>query len=80
MGVKAKNYTIEELTRDPIQLAFLILGVFTICIIAPFTMAISNFVQKAHLEKPEGYEFPGVEDLKLAARSTAVFACLEVFT
>jgi hypothetical protein len=42
-------------------------------------MAISNFIHRVHLEKPENYEFPGFADFKFTAGMTVVFACLEVF-
>ena len=78
MRMKAKNYSITELVRDPSQLFFLMLGVFTISIIPSFTLGCINFIKITEREKPKGYELPKFSNLKLALVYAVVFALLEM--
>jgi len=78
MRMKAKNYSISELVRDPSQLFFLMLGIFTIGIIPSFTLGCINFIKITEKEKPKGYELPRFSNLKLALVFALLFALLEV--
>ena len=78
MRMKAKNYSISELVRDPSQLFFLMLGIFTIGIIPSFTLGCINFIKITEKEKPKGYELPMFSNLKLALVFALLFALLEV--
>ena len=75
--MKIKNYTISEIIRDPWQHLFLMLGVFTLAIFIPFTMAAMNFVEISLKNKPKDYKFPLFEDLWVTALIAAIFYIVE---
>ena len=75
--MKVRNYQINELTRDPVQLLFLILGVFSVSMLLPFALAGINFVSWCIKNKPEGYAFPLFADLKITLYASIFFLVAE---
>lgn len=62
------------------QVVFLIFAIFTVGMLIPFTMAGINFsiaMNNSPL-KPEGYEWPGLGDMKMMMYSAVFFAVVEV--
>ena len=78
MRMRAKNYSISELVKDPSQLFFMMLGVFTVAIIPSFTLGCSNFIKITYKEKPDGYQLPKFSDLRISIIFAAIFAFLEI--
>jgi hypothetical protein len=75
--MKAKNYKVQQLVEDPVQLMFLILGVFTMAMILPFTLAAINFVSHCIKNQPVDYKFPLFEDLKTTGYASVLFMAAE---
>ena len=74
----AKNYSISELAKSPIQLTFGILAALTLCGLIPFTLKGYWFVLEAESKKPEGYVFPSIKDMQMTAIASVGFAILEI--
>lgn len=76
--MRAKNYSISELVKDPSQLFFLMLGIFTIAIIPSFTLGCLNFIKITEKEKPKDYTLPQFSDLGMSLVFASIFIVLEI--
>ena len=73
-----KAYSIRMIVKDPMQLVFLILSIFSFGCIFPFFYDAYEFVKVSKANAPETYEFPKITDFEITLYSTVFFALLEV--
>mmetsp|Transcript_27664 Transcript_27664/g.41948 ORF Transcript_27664/g.41948 Transcript_27664/m.41948 type:complete len:327 (-) Transcript_27664:120-1100(-) len=75
---KEKNFSVIEILKDPIQVAFLLFAAFTLGMLIPFTKAGYDFAEKSKANKPTDYSWPELSDLYLTVLASVGFAIVEL--
>ena len=55
---KAKDHSIKDFLKSPIQVVFILFALLTLSLLVPWTKACMNFISHSQKNKPSGYEFP----------------------
>lgn len=74
---KSKNYTIDQIIKDPTQLFFFVLVVGILLALVPFTIVSYFLIQKYRAEAPEGYDYPAITDFRITFVSAMVIAATQ---
>ena len=70
----------SEIIKDPTQMAFFALTIFSVLMLIPFSYQCYLFTEKNKFEKPEGYFYPSIGDMKLTVCAAMGFAATEIVT
>jgi hypothetical protein len=73
----AENSSIMKILQSPVQVVFMIGSIFILACFVPFTQACIRHILKVKKNKPEGYEWPEVQDLYITLVAAVIFAILE---
>ena len=78
-AIVEKNMGLKELLSSPMNILFSVFTIFTVGMMVPFTRACYKSAMDKTANKPEGYEFPKLSDMKLMLISSVGFPVLEYF-
>ena len=76
----AKNYSISELIKDPFQLFFMMIGVFTVSMLLPFSLACYNYNKFYSKTAPIDYQYPKFSDFEFSLKFAVVYIPLQIYS
>ena len=76
--LSATKNAIVDLMKSPVQMLFACCALIAIVGVVPFIICGYLFRQKAIANKPEGYNFPGIDDFKYCLVSACIIGVIDV--
>jgi len=74
---ESKGFSVEALIKNPLNLLFLVLAIFTFSLLVPMSYAGYHYSLQLSKDSPEGYNLPHLSDFKITVISAGVFAAIK---